>query len=553
MRNRQKDLLVIIFLFIISFLLVGDLFLSRGQPATFDGPTHLANIAQFHKSIAGGGIRVTWTDGFANYGMPLGLIAQQTTSYLGAFINLVVKNVVFSFNLTFFIGTFLSAVFFYLFLRLYFSPESAFLGAFVFNFAPYRIINIYIRGALPEYFSSLFLPLILIGIYFIFHQKAKKGFLILSLAIAGLVLSHPMMFVVNAFIFIPYIIFNLIKDKYPIYSLVITGAAMLVGLGIAGYYMAPLSYELKYFYYGQGSNHFVPGQSMTVANFISPAWHYFYKGDIFTRGHFIKSGLIESLLIVIGLVIVVRGIIYKQKKKNLDILSVFVLSAVIIVFLMTPWLVFLYKKISLLGNTQHQWRMFSSFIFIPPFVAAYLCERINKKTLFLIIILIISIARFPQLYGKNYTYYPDRSYYFTLENLHGNILNTIWTGPARDYPVKNRKGEIIEGRGRIEKETAGSSWRVYEIDAESDVRMVDYTFYFPGWWVYVDKKEVPIQFQDPSFRGVITYNVNKGKHQVEVKFTDTKIRLVGYMITLMALAAQLGLYFFISKLSHNKT
>jgi len=57
-------------------------------------------------------------------------------------------------------------------------------------------------------------------------------------------------------------------------------------------------------------------------------------------------------------------------------------------------------------------------------------------------------------------------------------------------------------------------------------RMIDYTFYFPGWKVFVDNKEVPIEFQDPKYRGVITYGVPSGKHTILLKFTNTKNTII---------------------------
>jgi hypothetical protein len=147
--------------------------------------------------------------------------------------------------------------------------------------------------------------------------------------------------------------------------------------------------------------------------------------------------------------------------------------------------------------------------------------------------------RFPQLYGKNYTLYSESKYYFTNENLHGNIMNTIWTGPTQDYPVKKEKPEIIEGKGIITSKYAQNSLRKYGVNAETNIRMVDYTFFFPGWRTYVDGKETEIQFQDPAYRGVITYNVPKGEHEVIVKFTDTKVRFIGKLISIASLAVLL--------------
>lgn len=206
MGKRRKEILYLILLFIIAIIFSLDLFVNRGQPATFDGRTHLTNMAMFYQSIKQGDFPVAWTDGFANYGMPLGLLAQQTTSYLGALFNFIVNDIVLSFNLVVLLGSFLSTFFFYIFLRLYFKPETAFLGAFFFNFAPYRIFNIYIRAALPEFFAAVFIPLILIGSHFLLRQKNLNGFFIIVFSAAFLILTHPFIFVIGGFVFIPFII-----------------------------------------------------------------------------------------------------------------------------------------------------------------------------------------------------------------------------------------------------------------------------------------------------------------------------------------------------------
>jgi hypothetical protein len=90
--------------------------------------------------------------------------------------------------------------------------------------------------------------------------------------------------------------------------------------------------------------------------------------------------------------------------------------------------------------------------------------------------------------------------------------------------------------------------------------MIDYTFYFPNWSVYVDGKTTEINYMDgygdvklvggytgwgqveanndaqakrmrPIYRGVITYNLSKGNHNVLIKFEDSKIRLMGKIIS----------------------
>ncbi|MBI3366435.1 hypothetical protein HY041_02295, partial [Candidatus Roizmanbacteria bacterium] len=520
--------------------LVLDLFINKGEPATFDGPTHLMNIAMFFKSMRGGEWHVTWTDGFANYGMPIGLIAQQTTSYLGAIINFITQNIILSYNFVLFIGAFLSSLFFYLFLRLYFKPGSSLAGTFLFHFAPYRIINIYIRGSLPEFFASVFLPLILIGLFFIFNNRVFKGFILVSISTVLVILTHPMMVIIYGFIIGPYLLYLCSRNKNIITSLMVILSAFILGVGLAGYYIFPLQREVKYFYYGLDKNHFAKNQSMSLSNFIDPNWYYFLKGDIFTRGHFIQSGFLEIVLVGIAILAIVF-IFAKTKKLQINLLHVSVFISLLLIFFMSKYSIFLFERINFISNIQHQWRLFSAFIFIPPMILAYFLDRFDRKILLYGMIILICLLRFPQLYGKNYTIYPDSHYFFWVDNLHGNIMNTIWTGPTRDYPIKKEKLGIIEGKGTIISNSVNSSIRKYRIAAETDVRIVDYTFYFPGWKAYVDQVEVPIQFQDPAYRGVITYEVPKGEHEIVLRFTNTKVRLLGIVLSALSLFSLFGI------------
>ena len=169
--NKRKDLAYSLLILVSSIIFVFPLFSHPGRPATFDAPFHITNIAQFSVALKSGDFPVYWENGFANYGLPIGIVAHQLPSYLGGFFNIILNNPTLSFNLLTFFGIFFSSIFYYRFLRIYFPPLPSFLGAFLFNFAPYRILNVYIRGAEPEVFSNIFLPLILISIHKFVTEK----------------------------------------------------------------------------------------------------------------------------------------------------------------------------------------------------------------------------------------------------------------------------------------------------------------------------------------------------------------------------------------------
>lgn len=555
MSLSKIDFIYLGIIFIVSCILVSDLFLTPGRLATFDGAVHITQIAQFSAAIKDGDFPVAWLDGFANYGLPLGIFAQQLPTYLGAFFNTIVDNPVLSFNLVFFVGVFLSNIFYYYFLRIYFQPTYAFFGSFLFNLAPYRIIDVYIRGVTPEIFSMIFLPLILISIYYLVQKRSSNAIFLLIFSFVCLILTHPIMFVTYSFIYIPYFIFNLIKkdldkgssifNKDSFKLILLFTLSLLMALGLTSYYILPLNIETKYLYFGS-QNHFSLPSYMSLVNYFDPQWHYFYREDIFTRGHIIKSGIMEISIVIIGLMIIFYRVTKKKFIKSISILDFAVVMSIVIIFFTLKYSTFIYQNVNILSNIQHQWRMMSAFIFLPPIIIVCILEKINKRYVLILLVLLICWSRFPQIYGKNFTIFSEQSYYFTPINLHSVNMNTIWSGKSEDYPVKRNKIEIIKGSGNIESKKISNSSREYVVNAKTNLNIVDYTFYFPGWNVYVDNKLVPIQFQDPGYRGVITYLVPKGQHKIQIIFQDTIVRKIAKIISILSIGI-LTLFFLLRK------
>lgn len=506
-------------------------------------------IAQFTNAFKDGELKVTWADGYGNYGMPMPIIHHQLISYAGGLVNLVVNDVPLATGIVMLSATFLSCLFFYGFLRLYASPESSFLGAFIFNFTSYRIFNLYTRGALPEYLASIFLPLLLIGLYYFIHKRKSYAFFLIVLSIAGIILSHPFTLIVYSIIFLPYLTYLIYQQKQRVKLLLFTLLAFGLGIGLVSYYLVPLVIEIRYFYYGRSGNHFIPGQFLGLSNYFSPQWVYFYKDSPFVRGNIVPFGLIDSLLLIIGYV----SVLYFGIKKNLrnnSLIVLFIGISIILVFFTTFLSEPFYRYVPLLANIQYPWRMLSGLFFIPPIITALLLDKCPFRFrigLILFVIIIVSIFQFPQLYGKNVTIYPEGYYYKTIDNVAAVVLNPVWTAESQTYPVKSQKPEIIDGQGSIQSQSVTNSTRRYVINAQTDLRMVDYTFYFPGWKAYVDGKETVIEYQDPNYRGVITYFVPKGTHEVYLAFQESIVRIGANILSLVSLIIVLVCLVLVSK------
>jgi uncharacterized membrane protein len=514
------SLLSALIIAILAMVFSLDLFLHRGEPATFDSPIHITNMVMYQKALMDGDFPVTWADGFANYGLPTPLVSQQFTSYLGAVVNMLAHSPALTFKLLALASALVGGFTMYGFLRLYATPISAVVGTSLFSVTAYRISNLYVRGALPELWAMSLVPFVL----WCLHQVGDKkpaAFMLLTFSLTLLLATHPFIFLLSFLITVPYALHLRLNLLRPC-------VAVGISLGLNAWYLFPLLLELKYFVISRNTTQLVADQFLTFSNYFTESWNYFSKNDVFVRANTIQFGLIETLVLVIGTLFLIR---HRSR------LLVFLIPTILVLVCMTtPASFFLYDKLPLLNGIQFPWRMFSILVILPPLVLALVIDSLPYRLpISMIVICLLGIVRFPQVYGKNFTVYPDSHYQKTIKNLHFDSLNTIWTGNTATYAVKDYKGEIIEGSGIIESRIEKNSQRNYTITAQTPVRLVDYTFYFPGWRIYVDGVEVPIEFQDVNYRGVITYLVPAGTHTIRVLFTPTKVRAAGYTISLITL------------------
>ncbi len=396
--GSKKELFFIFCIFIASTIFVFDLFIHQGFPQTFDNIAHATSLTQFFLALKDGDFPVRWSDGLGNYGLPIPIVAHQIPNYLGAFLMYLIYDPEIVLKILYFLSVFLSGFFFYLFLRYYFLPLYAFVGTFFYIFSSYKIFNTYVRGALPELFSAIWLPLILLGILLFVKEKQFRGLLLITISIALLALTHPMMVLIYSFIYLPFLFWMLIvirEGKNNFLKLLVQRrtiaciGGIIVGLLIAGYYLIPLVLEIKYFYLGN-SQPFTYGNYLTLDSFFRFQWPYFTEKDIVTRGHVINVGILETLVFIIGVVLLFPSI---KNKKNIDqvgILFFAVLNGVGIILLMLPLAESIFSSVRILGSVQFQWRFLSAFNFFPPIILAYALMRLNKSffTSFIILQLI---------------------------------------------------------------------------------------------------------------------------------------------------------------------
>lgn len=530
---RKHTLLVLIFL--ISFLPLTIFFITPDLIHTHDGLVHLPRIAAYFKAFTDGQILPRWAgDLNYGYGMPLFNFIYHVPYLVSSFFIFLGFGLVSSFKLSLSISYLLAGIFMFLFAKQIFKDEKkAFIVALLYQFAPFHLVELLVRGSFGEVYTYAFLPLVLFAIILLNKKKTIFNLLLLSFATFLLIISHN---AISLVFFGISALFALIFSSKKNLAVVILG--LFLGLSLSAFYWVPALLEHKYTYgdlYMKDlyRSHFAPILYFFVPNI--------FKSKAYEIGAVsVQFGFFHILAIVFS-VFCFRTIKEKEFKK----LIIFSISIICIaLFFMQPVSLFLWEKISFLRQFQFPWRFLAVVVFSTSVLGAFFLDFkifLKKEIYFILCVLIVASTVFywkpaEGLDKVNEAYYWN----FPLNTTYYGETDVIWAaGAFRKYPKTNV--EIIAGKASISDYKKKSNLHTYKIFAETESRIVDHTQYFPGWKVYVNEKPVLIEFQDQNWRGEITYSVLPGISNVEVKFGESPVRLLADIVSVVAIFFCAGL------------
>ena len=522
----------IIFLILISLMPLIPL-LQAGLPITHDGQDHVARIANFYDSLSEGNLIPRWAGNLNwGYGHPILMFLYPLPSYAASLFHYLGFSLVDSTKLVFATAFIASGIAMYLWLREFLGEYSALTGAILYNFAPYRFVDLYVRGAIGEHVAFIFPPLIL---YFLLKLSKKYSHWYIAggaLSLAGLILSHNAI----TLMFLPFIILYglyliaVSKDKKllsSIYSLV-----TLLGFGLSSFFLIPAFLEGRY------TLRDIVATTEYASRFVKPDQLLYGPWSFGGTGEFTVQIGILNWILIIGSLFMVRSLFRKDKKLfyvYLVVLAFFVGS----LFLMLKESDFIWKIITTLQKFQFPWRFLSVSVFAAAVLGAFSIHGIrneNIKKVILMIIVAFSIL-LTKDYGqaKDYLQKPEAFYTGIYESTTDTGESSpIWSVRFMEQRPKDTI-EVIEGEAEIRKISRTSTHHKYQIEAPFKSRVRENTLYFPGWKVYIDGKEYKgVQFHDPDHRGLMTFYVLEGQHAIDIKFEETKLRQTSNAVSIVS-------------------
>lgn len=527
----------LIFIFLISLLPILNL-TNSGLFTSHDGLDHVYRAANFYKSLSDGVIIPRWAGNLNwGYGHPVLMFLYPLPSYVMAFFHFIDISYVNSLKLLFAVSYSLSGIFMYLWLSKLLGKYSAIIGATLYLFAPYRFVDIYVRGAIGEHVAFVFLPLVLLAIYLVFNQSQNKiryyylNFIFVSLSFAFLILSHNAI----SLLFIPFIIFYTFYLYFETRSkknLVLSIFYLLYGFAISFFFWFPAFFEGKYTLRDIVTQNVYSQRFVEFKELIYGNWSFGGTGEFTTQ-----LGLIGIIICISSIALLFKLRKTKDNHKYLLLGTVIFLS--ISIFLMLPQSNFIWENIKILQKLQFPWRFLSITTFCISLIGAIVFEKLQIKSKTLITAIFVFLIIFPTIsywQAKEYKKYNDE--YF--EKIAPTTTDTgesspIWSIRSMDGFYKNNL-EIIEGDAQIVNYLRKSNYHEYLVDVKEKTRFRENTLYFPGWKIYDNYNLMNnVEFQDLNNQGVLTFYLDEGLHDVILKFENTKVRFYSNTISLISI------------------
>jgi len=520
----------LLLLIIISFIPLFDLF-RPGLPLTHDGQDQVARTANFYQSLSEGNIIPRWAANLNwGYGHPVLMFLYPLPSNIASFFHFLNLSLVDSTKIVFGLGLVLSGIFMYLWIGSLWGEEAGFISGLFYMFAPYRFVNLYVRGAIGENLAFVWLPLVC---YFALKLSRKLNWRYViggSLSLAALILSHNAL----SFMFLPFILGYIafliyLSPRAKRFLFIIRNSLFIIlGLMLSAFFWFPAFFEGKYTLRDIVTSEDYLSRFRSFKDFLYSPWSYGGSGQLS-----VQIGILHWLAFVLGFYTFFR--FFKKKNKDWILVGGLIIGFIITLFLLLEVSLPIWQTVTILQKFQFPWRFLSIMVFIPAVLAgSFVSLWPGKKKTWLAAMVVILLLLINRNYwqAKGFSY-KDESFY---SGIYASTTDTGESSPRWSVRFMERYPEapmeVIDGEAEIEVVSRSTTRHEFAVKAETPMRLVENTLYFPGWDILVDGQATEVEFQDSAYRGLMTFNLPAGEHQVVARFRETRLRLFADLISL---------------------
>jgi hypothetical protein len=539
--------------FSILLCLIVPTFLRMLRPGIFSmADPHLFRMYEYEQCLRDGQFPCRWSMNTAfGYGEPVFNFYSPFSYLYGQVFRMFGLSLIDSTKAVFIFSLILSGVSMFLFVRhLVKDNYVSLLSSLIYIYAPYRAVDIYVRGALPESLAFIFFPLILY-LFYRYKEHKKKSYLItLGISWSLLIVTHNLSALIFALLFIPISIFFIVRKGDWKMLRQLSGLALLV-MGLCAFYLLPVIAERQYVAlatttqgYFDFHNHFATIKELLFSKF----WGYGASVWGSDDGLSLAIGYTQWIL---PLIVASLSIIYK---KNRGVIIPFILMGWVFLWLTHNKSTFIWEGIPILAYIQFPWRFLSLSLFCFSVAGGFIVHFFSKPILKVIVLAIVTAA----LIALNTPFFFEDLWFDVNDTAQFSgqrfvdqtamSINDYWPISAKEVPTTPAPAQpiLLEGMGEILRVDKKSNSVVYEINVTSKSAILQAPIaYFPGWIGRVNDQPV---FAYPSGKyGLVTAPVSLGHQLFSFEFKNTLERDLGNTISLVSLIIVVVLLFFETK------
>jgi len=522
-------------------------FFFLGTPSGHDVAFHTASWLDAAGQWKQGVILPRWTE-WANfgYGEPRFIFYPPLSWLLGAFLGTILPwtsvAAVFIFLAQAFAG--LSA--YRLLRKLADSRFAALLGAAFFAGNPYALLIIYMRSDFAELLAMAFFPLLLLtamqlgGIVSSEKAGAAKQIVRFAIAFCAIWLSNAPAAVIASYSIAAIFVFAAARQK-SFSPLVNGGGAILLGLGLAGFYLIPAIYEQRWVNItGALAGELTPGDNFLFAKTVDA------EHDAFNR--------IASWMAVLLILWMIAAAMASWRVTNRDskVVSAVSMLGGVAILLMLPITVVFWRLLPELRFVQFPWR-WMSIVALCATVFMTSSARGWLRWAWLVAAA-IAIAVSGQYLVKNAWW--DTEDMPTLQAAMkdgAGFEGTDEYDPAGDDHTdliqKEPRARFVSSRtnaeGHSEAKVQVEKWtaehRVVRVVASGPGRVVLHLLDYPAWRVTLNGNRVVLRHGSGTEQMIVA--VPAGESELQIDFTRTWDRTAGGWLSVASLAASIALLY----------
>lgn len=533
-RKKSNFLILVIILSLlpmVSHFRKGDYGTGLIQNASF--------ASGFFSSLIDGNLIPRWAEKLdTHFGYPAFIFMYHVPFYMTSIVHVFGFNFVNSVKLVFIISYILSGITFYFWVKNKFTPLGAFLSTVLYQFSPYRFINIYVRLDIGESVAFIFIPLV-----FMYIERISKRFSVKSMALGAfslwlLIISHHAVALATTVLAGIYVFY--LSRKKSLKVKIINFSVIIFGLLLSCYYWSPIIFESKYVHIRDFTREIVfPGIREL---FYSPfRYGFLFQGP---NGEIVLPLGYAGWMVVFAGLFFIAGRKFTQKKPSQIIF--WLASFFITLFMITRYSFFLWKTLPLIGNFQFSWRLLSITILIISVLSGMVFDLISHpkyKYLFLIAVSVTAVASTILSWGNRSTD-PSTISDTQLDRVLPIQSRIDFSGFPQAVPIwvnsNDRWGNlnvstplnILTGKSQYSTIFRNSTRHEYTILAQTQTLIQENTYYYPGWKLWVDNIPTPIKYTATRESGVMEFNLNPGYHHIKLVFTNTPDRTITLIISI---------------------